>query len=185
MRGTTYAPATFSTSSPIAPVIDPGRRLRHRGLGRLGRIHDVHSHSVVLTVRLSANTNGATSAGSAANPAVTKLPSASRTPLPASQPRPTSRARVTRDGTPHATSYALATDTAKLLPTQISPTTPTTLATFALCCAVFTASITVLAASPWSPSQLTMSSATWSLPVARMPTIATARTQSANNAKSP
>src|SRR3954470_12249540 len=123
MSGTTYAPATLSTSSPIAPVMDPGRSFRHGGRGRLGRIHDVQSHSTVLTVRLSAKTRGATSAGSAANPAVTKLPMASRIPLPASQPRPTSRALVTRDGTPHATSYALATETAKLLPTQISPTT--------------------------------------------------------------
>ncbi len=151
----------------------------------MGRIHEVHSHSTVFTLRLSASTSGATSAGSSLNPEVTRLPIARSTPLPASHPSPTSRARVTRDATPHATSYALATDTARLLPTQTRPTMPTTLATFALCCAVLTASITVVAASPCRPSQLTMSSATWSLPVARMPTSATASTHNANSAKSP
>ncbi len=69
--------------------------------------------------------------------------------------------------------YAVAIATAKLLPTQVSPTMPITLATRALDCAVSTASVTVLAADPVTPSQFTMSWATWSLPVDRNPTIAT------------
>src|SRR4051812_38774435 len=113
--------------------MEPGRRLRHGGAGRLGRIHDVQSHRTVFTVRLNARTSGATSTGSSARPAVTRLPSARSTPLPSSHPRPTRRAPRMREGTPHATSYALATDSARLLPTQTNPTRPTTLATLALC----------------------------------------------------
>ena len=81
--------------------------------------------------------------------------------------------------------YAWAIATAKLLPTQTRPTMPTTLATRTLALAASTASVTTFAAVPVTPNQLTMSSATWSLPDDRNPTMATARTASANSARNP
>ena len=82
-------------------------------------------------------------------------------------------------------SYAVPMATAKLLPTHTRPTSPTTLATRALFCAVATASVTVFAAEPVTPRKLTMSAATWSLSDERKPTIATASTANANRATKP
>ena len=139
----------------------------------------------MFTATLTRTTNGVSTAGRAASPAVTTLPAASIAAAPMSQPRPLSRSKFTRVGTRHASLYACAIATAKLLPTQTRPTMPITLATRALSLAALTASVTTFAAVPVTPSQLTMSSATWSLPDSTKPTMATASTARANSARKP